>query len=356
MKMIDSQMGLDPALEQEWKEYIKIVSNNKSMKYIRKSVEFTKSKKAYITGNCIMNDCVIGITNSSREVLCYDTIHKKYIQFGKVKIGTFKWTGGCCYKNKVYGFPRKENSVLMIDPMEKSCAEKKLGLSYKGEHHYGGVLTPDGVVYQPPRNTDHVLVINLNTFETSHIPIPEADEKARYSASVLHPSGRIYLIPEYGYKVAILNPKTKQIELIGEKFDHLVFGCVVGYDQNIYGYSKEGDGILKIDTITNKIEWICREIGNPDCYGSIVGVNGKIYGVPAASQKIYEFDIENQRAVAIFWLEEKGIAKCAGACMDENGTIYMLPCFGEHTYILEADKVVNKVHSVEDNMFINTCY
>ena len=286
-----------------------------------------------------------------------DPITKKADIFGKLKTGTFKWTGGCEYKGRCYGFPRKENSLLVIDQKKREAFSQKLNICYRGEHHYGGVLTPGGVVYQPPRNTDHVLKIDLNTYETDRIDMPCIEGTCRYSSSVLHPSGEIYLIPEFGYRMAVLDPDTEEIHYFGEKSGHLVFGAVVGIDGNIYGFFKEGKGILKVDVKNKKTEFIHEEIGNPDCYGSVVGINGKIYGVPGGGNTIWEFDVRNQTVRKLFEIEERGYAKCAGGGVGADGTIVMMPCFGGYVYFLKPNRVSDLSEAeIGRNCFFSTSY
>ena len=303
-----------------------------------------------------MNGMIIGPANSSREVLVIETGAHAYELIGRTKIGTFKWTGGCEYKGNGYGFPRKENSLLEIDICNRSVKEIYLNTRYRGEHHYGGVVTSDGILYQPPRNTDHILRIDLNNYETRKIYIPGGKSHYRYSSSVMLPSGDIYMIPEFGCRMLVLNTATEKVELFGKTSDHMVFGTVVGIDGCIYGYSKEGKGILKLDPATREADFICQNIGNPNCYGAVVGINGKIYGVPADGQIIWEFDVAKQTAKQLFHIDENGYAKCAGGGVSNDGTIAMMPCFGKYIYLMENDRTDSSVVGKLDNRFFNTSF
>lgn len=273
--------------------------------------------------------------------------------YGNTKIGTFKWTGGGEYGGKGYCFPRKENSLLEIDVSNKRTREIALHTGYRGEHHYGGVISPEGIIYQPPRNTDHILRVDLESFETRRIPIIDEMESYRYSASVLYPNGDIYMIPEFGGRFLVLHKDTEEVEVFGMPSDHLVFGAVVGIDGNIYGYSKEGKGIMKIDPISKKVEYVCTNIGNPDCYGAVVGINGRIYGVPANGKSIWEFDVERQEVRKLFNLEESGIVKCAGGGLRLDGTIVLIPCFGEYIYFIKNSLNNNVLPKASDLYYFN---
>lgn len=339
----------------EWKIFGDMIDQYKDNEYTDFSfTKISKIKEKWV-GGVFHNGRIYGIINSERRVICIDPSTRTYELFGHTHIGTFKWTGGCYYKGLIYGYPRKENSLLIIDPVLKKVYEKELGTTYRGEHHYSGICTDDGIVYQPPRNTDHILKIDLNQLKVHKIRITEYGIKCRYSSAIQIPDGTIYFIPEPGRKVLRLSPKSEEIDTIGTPFEAMVFGVVLGYDGNIYGFCKDGEGILKIDAKKSRVEWICNDIGCPNCYGSIVGINGKIIGIPAGSKQIWQFDIESQRAEILFELAETGIAKCAGAGIGNDGTICMIPAFGELIYFLGLDRPLKRKENMS-NCYFNTDY
>ena len=261
------------------------------------------------------------------------------------------------YHERIYGFPRKENSLLVIDPDRNELYTQSLDTHYHGEHHYGGVCTEEGIIYQPPRNCDHILKINLCSFETGKILVTENDAVCRYCGSVLLPDGDIWMIPENGYRLLLFHPKTETVEHIGMPIPALVFGPGVGEDGNIYGFCKDGNGLLKIDTKRRKPEMICQEIGNPGCYGSVVGVNGDIFGIPANGNGIWRFCVESQRAEKIFDLSEaKCEAKCAGAGVGTDGTICMIPAFGNKLIFLGSSARIQIEEASIQSQYLNTFY
>lgn len=339
-------------LKMAWAEYSDTVAQYKDIRYHSLQPIRILPKKELCGGGVCVRDHIFGIPNSSRQVLELMPDKNTVKFFGRTRTGTFKWTGSCLFQGIIYGFPRKENSILAINPETERVSVIELDLHYRGEHHYGGVVTPDGTLYQPPRNTDHILRIDLSSFSVSTIPLSLDGERLRYSASVQVPSGEIYLIPEYGFRTAVLFPESGKVEFIGDPFTHLVFGVVVGWDGNIYGFSKEGYGILRVDVAKKTVDWVCQEIGNPDCYGSVVGINGRIYGIPAGGRTIWEFDVTRQTAEALFDVPD-GIAKCAGAAVRSDGTIGMIPCFGEYLYLLSTD---GRGSVNLENRFFNTYY
>jgi len=338
----------------QWHNYLDTIEKYKNLEYTRLEKAYTNKMKAKWVGGIFAHGKVYGVINSAREGLCICPETKSFKLFGEVSVGTFKWTGGCFYQGKIYGLPRKDNQLLVIDGEKEAITVKKLPIEYRGEHHYGGVCTEEGIVYQPPRNSDHILRINLNTLEVKQIRIAEKGMKCRYSSAVMHPNGNIYMIPEQGGRVLVFHVDSEEVEYIGTEQKDLVFGAVVGSDRNIYGFCREGKGLYKINVNRGTVEKICIEIGEPDCYGSVVGVNGKIIGIPACGESVWEFDVETQSAKKLFELHEKGVAKCAGAGVGKDGTICMIPAFGEYIYFLSPEEKITTEGI--SNRYFNTSY
>lgn len=257
----------------------------------------------------------------------------------------FEWTGGCVYKDKIYGFLRASNKLLCIDPNIDKVSLIDLNLNYKGEHHYGGVCTENGIIYQAPRNCNHILAIDLDNFSTHKIKIAAKFIRYRYLSGINHPNGLIYFLPERNEKVLVLNPENERIYFIGNRINSMVYSATIGEDNNIYGFSNCENGILKIDTQKQEAKMICKNIGVTGCYGTKLGINGKIYGIPGNGTYIYEFEISSQKSKRIYKVEDLK-AKCAGGVISKNGTIYTVPALGNKIYKIEFD--TNKELSSEE--------
>lgn len=282
---------------------------------------------------------IYGIVNGSSQYLKYDIVNNTIDVSGKLKNSNFKWTGGCVYNSKIYGFPRTSNELMCINPDDGNASEININLQYKKEHHYGGVCTNDGFVFQPPRDTDHILVIDLNTLKSHRIQLVPRIFNAhlRYCGSIIHPNGLIYMFPEKDGHILVLNQKTEEFWLIGKKISTMTFDAAIGIDGNIYGFSAYECGILKIDVMNNEASMICKEIGISGAYGTKCGVNGKLYSIPGDGNHIWEFDVILQKAKPIFKLDEVGESKCAGGVVSENGSIYCIPALGNMLYKLMPD-------------------
>jgi len=305
-------------------------------------------------GGVHYKDYLYGITNGCNSVLKFNIKTTKIDYIGDLGIAPFKWSGGCVYNDKIYGFMRSSNNLLCIDPNSNKVEQIELGLSYSGEHHYGGILAENGCIYQPPRDTDHILVTNLNNKQTHKIMlcIKKLKMKFRYCGCVLHNNGLIYFFPEKNHKVIVLNPLTEKLSFIGNRINGMVYDGAIASDGNIYGFSAYEKGILKIDVKKNHTEMICTDMGVPGCYGSKLGINGKIYGVPGDGNILWEFDVSTQQVTQIAKLDEFCEAKCAGGIVTEDGSIFCIPAVGNYIYNI----TFKDVKTLINNKLMNSQY
>lgn len=171
-----------------------------------------------------------------------------------------------------------------------------------------------------PRFSDYILIVDLETYNIRKIKLPR---RYMYACAVQHSNGLIYCAP-WGVeaRVMIINPITESIAFIGAKERYDCFGLVEGGNGYIYGYINVG-GIIKIDPESNTVCRLHKDITRNSFYGSVLGPNGRMYSVIGKGDIVYEFNPEDEsiRAVQIR-SEERGIAKCASACLSDNGSIY----------------------------------
>lgn len=280
------------------------------------------------------NGTVFTIPNDETRILCYNIQGSKYID--NVKEGLFKWTGGCIWDDAIYCFPRAANSFLKI--CNGMAEEIPLSIEYEKEHHYSGVCTKAGIVYQPPRNTNHILKTNLVNGLSTKIDI--VDKKYRlnfsYCGSIIHPNGFVYFFPENG-RVIKLNTLTDEWCFIGKRISTMCFDAKVGLDGNIYGYSAYREGIMKIDVSSDLIKMVHQEI-NPGAYGTKYGVDGCLYAIPGDGSIIYRFDVLRDKVTSLCELNSIQEAKYAGGVTDLNGRIVGIPATENSILLLSPDK------------------
>lgn len=310
-----------------------------------------KSKVKYV-GAYAEKDSIVFVPNSKSQILVYDIEKKQFAEWGSLPAGTFKWTGCGGENGTIYAFPRASNQLLKIECKTKKAELISIGTSYLREHHYGGVLHKNGRIYQPPRDTDYILVIDINTYVTHKIYLTPKllHLKLRYCGSVMHPNGYIYFIPERNARVIKFDPISEKFSFIGESIQEcMVFGATIALDGNIYGYSLY-DGMLKIDVFSDNVKMIFtnKTFG---CYGTKLGKNGKLYGIPGNGTSFWEYDTKNERVETVGMQIDKSKAKCAGGATDRCGNIYMAPAFGENMYILKFDNQQEIPKKIYDMFF-----
>lgn len=343
-------------VDAEWLYLLEFMKNNKKVMYnkVNKIPGFEDGYKW--VGGVYAGHKMIGITSGGTDCLVMDLQSNEWSRAGNISKGAFKWSGGCLWKGKVYGFPRSSNNLLVYDIKNaQEPQEIPLNLDYDREHHYGGVCTKQGIVYQPPRSTNTILKIDLNTQKAEEIPICRQKMRFRYCGSILHPNGLIYMFPEYMERVMVLDPKTDRIYFIGSIISSMVFGACIGCDENIYGFSAYAKGILKIDPVKKTSEMICTD-QKYGSFGSALGVNGKILSIPGGGNAIYEYDVQRQTVRKIGEFEESCPAKCAGSCIMPDGRIICVPAMGRVMYVLEPDKPVEIPEELLQSKYLNGCY
>lgn len=333
----------DDYIFNELSDFFYPISPKVSLKHVEKHSIYSW------VGAQLYKDKIFFIPSGEDEGLSCNKTLDDFSSWITVSKDQFKWSGGGIYKDALYCFPRSANSVLKY---KNGLAEYiPLKKKYHKQHHYGGIITNDGILYQPPRNTDHILKVNLNTGDQKKIYISPRilHLKLAYCGSILHPNGLIYFFPENNSRVICLDPYTDSFSFIGDKISSMCFDAVVWKDKNIYGFSAYGNGILKIDPDQRKCEMIHKNkyFGS---YGTKLGVNGKLYSVPGDGMELYEYDPDKDSVKAVYHLG-KGEAKCAGAAIDEFGSYYLAPAYGDKIYKLSFGNDIEIPHKLRKIFF-----
>lgn len=300
-----------------------------SIKYISLPVSYALHKWV---GAQLFDGKIYFIPNDEKSILSIDD-DVSYI--GLLGESLFKWTGGCVWNNALYCFPRSSNCFLKLN-FDESMEQIPLPYNYASEHHYSGVCTKDGIVYQPPRNTNHILKVDLSKNKINKIVIVPRFFKInfRYCGSIIHPNGYIYFFPENGYVIK-LDIKTDKWCFIGKTVRSMCFDAKIGVDGNIYGYSAYSEGIMKIDVENDYVEMIHQEI-SPGAYGTKYGSDGCLYSVPGDGRYIYKYNVITDDVERIFDVGNENKAKYAGGITLENGDIVFVPATAKSILILKC--------------------
>ena len=337
-----------------FEKFIEFVGRNKDLSPDFEIIPLTEKQNSFqYVGGQIENGMLYSIVNSAEKMLKYD-IENGTMYFGGTFSKTdFKWTGGCVYERKLYSFPRLANSLLVYDPDSHVFEEIDGGLSYDGEHHYGGVCTPDGMIYQPPRSTDHILKWDIKNKTCKKIQINNG-KVCRYCGSVIHPNGNIYFIPEKDFCVIKMNMKTEEISYIDSPVCDKAFNPAIAANGNIYGFCS-GNGILKIDTKTDKVKILYEDckIGS---YGTKGGINGKLYSLPGYTNDVWEFDPFNETLKKCYSVDAQNQVNYAGGAIDLNGDIYALPVHADNIFKISFKKYNINIPLDIYNTIFKDCY
>ncbi len=320
------------------KKYQEYINQNRDVKYYSsfESLPEVSAVHKWVGAQSIA-DRLYGIPNDMSAILKYRRASGVYL--GQVGNGLFKWTGSCIWNGCLYAFPRTSNSLLKMSLDTETVEYVHLKEPYAREHHYGGICTKEGVVYQPPRDSDHLLVWDLKTEKAERIYLGSrsGDRIFRYCGSILHPDGQAYFLPESGERVIKLNTKTREWHFIDESVNAMVFDAKVASDDDIYGYSAYCPGILRIDTKTDSVKMIHKEI-NPGAYGTKLGVNGHLYSIPGDGNAIWDYDPLTDRLISIYNFSENFTAKYAGGASMRDGTILAVPAREQKILQLTANQ------------------
>lgn len=299
--------------------------------------------------------CVYGIPNDMNAVLKHT--EKKSTYLGDLGSDLFKWTGGCLWNDCLYGFPRSSNCLLKMPLDAESIELIDLEESYSKEHHYGGVCAQNGMIYQPPRDSDHILAWDLEIEKARRIYlVPESsNKKFRYCGSVLHPNGNAYFLPEMGERVICLETETRKWKFIGDPIDAMVFDAKIAVDGMIYGFSAYCDGILKLDVEKEHVEMIHREI-SPGAYGTKLGVNGHLYSIPGDGGQVWDYDPWTDSLKSIYQFPNDCVAKFAGGTSLSNGDICAVPARANQLLKLKTDAEHMKIPEDIYRDYFSDCY
>lgn len=327
--------------------YVSLISNVSSV---------VEAKEKYIGGvyctDINNNEAFVCVNHSSNKSLLYYPGTQKIEYFGDLKLfysyacGVFYPVDGC-----VYGFPRISNRVLKIDINQKVSQEIDIdfdasseleGKNVKVGHHYGGVLIDD-IMISPPRYSNYILTIDLRNYTYQKIYFKELESNL-YNSAILHPNGNVYFTPLGGSAFAEYNPRTEELNLIGERMDASFFGGTVYADGCIYCFSQGRGGLFRIDVNNKNVELIADKLSNDvfisGCIGAITHFNGNIYSIPGATNHCFEYNPRANvcREYCIFDDGRFNNAKWAGGALFSNGDICMSPAFGRFAAAIKFNK------------------
>ena len=314
-----------------FQKYREFCQNNKACVYNFKFTKKASDVSRQYVGAIELSDSIYCTPNHDRSILCVASPSEK---IGEFDTDDYKWTGECVYKKRLYCFPRAKSDMICLS--EDGDLTYIRGKHYEREHHYGGVLYKN-IVIQPPRSSSHFLVWDLDKETSYTLKIcPEFLRKyCRYNCSIAHPNGYLYFFPENG-RVIKFNPNNEQWEFIGDWIDTMIFDAKISLDGNIYGFSINKGGIVKLDVSDDSVTVLFPDM-YLGAYGTKMGINGILYSVPGSGRYIWAFNPITLELKQEFDTEDDGYAKYAGGCTCRNGKILAAPSFANKFLVGEHD-------------------
>lgn len=340
----------------EFREFVSLHENvTYSAKMTEGSVVFENTQFKYVGAQAIGNQ-VFFIPNGASRVCIYDT-KKHTFKMPPFNCGydDFKWTGGGLFGDELVCFPRTQNSLLFVNVSSQIVRIAELDTNYNSEHHYGGVITSQGILFQPPRNTDHILKITLDSKVVEKIPITLQPKrvKFRYCGSIRHPNGLIYFLPETYGRVIEFDPVSENYRFIGKPVYTSCFDPCVAPDGIIYGFCAYSPGLIMINVENSTVNTICSEYGITGCYGTKMGINGKLYGIPGDGNSFLEFDPVTKTIKELCRIKKEEKAKWAGGVVLRDGSIVCSPAQSNEVFIVAPDWGQDIPESIYKNFFLD---
>lgn len=107
--------------------------NNKFRKKFEEMEEIGQFNDSYkwVGGILGKDNCIYAIPTGETSILKINTTTKEIKTFGSLSNKQYKYTGGCLYKGKIYGFPRRVNTLLKITPTMEKVEEVPLNIGYR---------------------------------------------------------------------------------------------------------------------------------------------------------------------------------------------------------------------------------
>jgi hypothetical protein len=190
-----------------------------------------------------------------------------------------------------YGIPFNARRVVKFNPLDKLFTEIGPDLGEGGLKWICGVRANTGSIYCTPNNADHVLKIDTiqGTVETlDNVELPE-NGSGLWQSGVLATDNNIYYMPCNACRIMRLNPDNDSLSSVGDDLGggwDKYWGTVVGNDDCVYGIPDKATRILKFDHSNPDTTSTVGEEAEEDflCGNGVLADDGYIYAANGAGQ------------------------------------------------------------------------
>lgn len=242
--------------------------------------------------------------------------------------GTNSYVGGVLGPDGfIYGIPLQANRVLRIDP-EAGTAEL-IGPDLGGGAKFGGgVVATNGLIYCMPAGARQVGVLDPVAETLTYIGPELPDTAHKYRGAVLSPSGLVIGIPAAESRVLSVDPFSGEVRLFGDLMagSRNWYGGVVTPDGRVLGLPLGATTVLEIDPLAETV--VEHDTGatltSSTGASGALAPNGLVYLAPSRPPRVRELDPSTltSRELDDFG---GGEGKWIGAVLGLNGRIYGIP-------------------------------
>ena len=223
--------------------------------------------------------------------------------------------------------------------------------------YLGGTLWYDGKIYcTPTGSTTTIAVIDPITKTVTENEFPSVDNNGTsgWIGGALHPAtGKIYcggLNSSSGQqKFLVIDPATRTTYTIsGGTSSGTILGTVLGMNGKIYGMPGGGAFYRELDVSTEKVRQITATAGNQR--GGVMWVDGRIYSGPTAGQDVETFNPENGDSYTITTGLGASGNKIIGSVIHPTRRIYCIPSNTGQWAVINPDNQTTSIVTSSSTM------
>ncbi|WP_422451821.1 hypothetical protein [Endozoicomonas sp. ALC066] len=239
--------------------------------------------------------------------------------------GTEKVSGGVLLPDgRVYNVPANYSRAAIYDPSTDAVAYTPAIGSGTGKFR-GGVLLPDGRVYNVPHNYPNAVIYDPSTDTVTEIAVGSG--VAKFMGAVLLSDGRIYNVPANHSNAVIYDPSTDTVTYttaIGSGSYKFAGGLPLP-DGRVYHVPHNYANAAIYDPSTNTVTET-PEIGSGSgkFLGAVLLPDGRVYNVPHTNSTAAIYD-PSTNTVTETPEVGSGTGKFVGGVLLPDGRVYHVP-------------------------------
>ena len=304
------------------------------------------------------NGFLYGIPSHARRVVKFNPLDKSLTEIGPdLGEGRYKWLCGVRDNNgNIYCAPCNAEHILKINTKDGTVETlDNVELPETGGYLWAsGALATDNSIYYTPASARRIMKLNPDNDSLSSVGDDLGRGRYKYGGTVVGNDDCVYGIPDCTTRIVKFDPTnpdtTSTVGVEAEEQFRCIRNAVLGGDGYIYSANRFGQ-VLKVDTTSNKYDWIGDRIysGNGVGWGDpIVGVDKCIYWPPSFANRVLKFDPETQQLPSLVG-DDLGEGEWWNGALATDGVIYCIPSSAT-TQILAIDPFKELAMTMQNNI------